>query len=218
MMKGHRQESTFTTNRYTQGVQDQYPSLQFFTESGKNYLRGSFPLESEGRILDRFVIEIELPERGRDTIPAIREIGGRIPRIVDNHINPNGDICLFVPDERWRVFPRGATLLDFLNGPVRNYFLGYCLKEAGEDWPFGERHHGKSGIIEYYEEVVGTNNQVVIKKYLEVLSSKNLKGHWKCPCLSGKKIRDCHQSQLEDLRQKIDRSAAEKSLSYFQSP
>lgn len=203
-------------DRQKQEVQSEYPTLHFYREHDRLFVRGSFPLLHDGRVLDRFSIEIELPRNRPDDIPIIRETGGRIPRLNDNHINvASGDICLFVPEERWRIFPTGSNLADFLNGPVRNYFLGFSLKQLGEPWPFGERPHGKDGIIQYYNELLGTSDEVVIRRYIQCLSKKSFKRHWPCPCGSGKKIRNCHSSQIQDLREKIPWAYATRSLGYL---
>lgn len=198
--------------RMKEDVQSAYPNLRFYAEEEAVFVRGEFPLIDEGQTLDRFSIEIELPRYDPDEIPILREVGGRIFRTADNHINgPSGDICLFVPDERWRIYPRGSTLLDFLNVPVRNYFIGYCLVEMGEPWPFGQRSHGADGIFEYYSELLCTDDRQVVMRYLECLSSPTLKGHWDCPCGSHKRIRNCHQAKLNELRAKIPPSTAQYS-------
>jgi hypothetical protein len=199
-----------------QEVQSQYPNLHFYREEDLVFVRGSFPLLQAGRVLDRFNIEIELPRNRPDDIPVIREKSGRIPRTSDNHINvASGDICLFVPEERWRLFPVGSGLIDFLNGPVRNYFVGFALKELGEPWPFGERSHGKAGIIEYYSELLSTSDEHVIRRYIQCLSKKSFKRHWPCPCGSGKKIRNCHAAEIQELRKRISWSYASKSLEHL---
>lgn len=199
-----------------QQVRSEYPTLHFYREGDRMIVRGSFPLRHEGKDLERFQIEVELPRNRKDDIPVVRETGGRIPRLNDNHINElTGDICLFVPEERWRLFPVGSSLLEFLNGPVRNYFLGVALKELGEPWPFGERPHGNAGIIEFYSELIGTTEPGVVKQYVQCLSKQNFKGHWPCPCGSGNKIRNCHASDILKLREKIPWQYARKSLEHL---
>lgn len=196
-------------------VRPAYPTLQFYPDDEVVYVRGIFPLTDEGQTLDQFSIEIELPRYNPDEIPILREVGGRIPRTEDYHINGlSGDVCLFVPDERWRVYPWGSTLLDFLNVPVRNYFIGFCLVEMGEPWPFGQRSHGAEGIFEYYGELLGTDDRQTLVRYIECLSKPTLKGYWDCPCGSGKQIRKCHFPLLNDLRAKIPHSAAKRSLTH----
>ena len=56
-----------------------YPDLGIFIESDTVYLRGSFPIEHEQEVLDRYSIEIELPADWPASAPILRETGGRIP-------------------------------------------------------------------------------------------------------------------------------------------
>ena len=100
-----------------------------------------------------------------------------------------------------------------LEGPVHNFFLGQSLIEAGEPWPFGERKHGFEGLLESYGELIGTTEVTVISKYLECLSKKEIKGHWDCPCGSGKRIRDCHKASLMILRRRLPQQVAARALS-----
>ena len=193
-------------------VESAYPNLHFYIENGVVFVRGSFPIIHENKILDRYSIEIEFPHDYPKSVPIVREVGGRIPRTADYHMSKTGEACLFLPDERWQVNPLDATFLDFLNGPVRNFFLGQTLVSLGESWPFGQWAHGVSGIHEYYASLLGTYDLSSIIRYLECLSKPKVKGHWDCPCGSGKRLRNCHFGQLLDLREKISPQVARHSL------
>lgn len=195
-------------------VRSIYPNLHFYPEKDRVLIRGSFPIIHGGKILDRYLLEIELLPDYPESIPIVRETGGRIPRTLDHHINnPAGEICLFLPDERCNVYPLGSTFLDFLNGPLRNYFIGESLVEFGQPWPFGQWSHGAEGILEYYSNLLGTKDLAVILKYLEYLSKPKLKGHWDCPCGSGEPLRNCHFKELIDISLKIPPEIAEQSRS-----
>ena len=76
------------------------------------------------------------------------------------------------------------------------------------------RSHGvtRSIFAPAFTELLKTSDLRVITTYLDYLGAKKLKGHWACPCRSGKKLRDCHFWQIKDLREKISRKHAEKSL------
>jgi hypothetical protein len=151
-------------------------------ENGVVWIRGSFPIMSEGQELDRYVIEMKLLPDYPKSIPLVWEIGGRIPRTADFHVNPaDGTACILLPDERWRVWPSGSTLLRFLDGPVRNFFLGQSLVRLGEPWPFGQWGHGATGIREY-SELLETDDTRVVIGFLEMLTKTRIKGHWPCPC------------------------------------
>ena len=141
----------------------------------------------------------------------MRVTGGRIPPILDRHINNDGFACLFVAEEKAKYYPDGSSLLDFFDGPVHSFFVGQALVDRGEPWPFGERSHGVAGIREYYEELLATTDISVILKYLQCLTPREQKGHWECPCGSGRKLRHCHGSFVYKLRQSIPRKVAKVS-------
>lgn len=193
-------------------LQAVYPNLHFYPQGDRVLVRGTLPILHEGEELDRYAVEIVLLADYPNVLPLVFEVGGRVPRDADHHINrETGEACLFVPDEQWRVCPPEMGFLEFLNGPVRSFFLGQSLFRSTGEWPFGQRSHGAEGIREYYEELLGIHDILVILAYLECLSRPKLRGHWPCPCGSGKKLRDCHRSRVQELRDKISPAVAEKS-------
>lgn len=194
-------------------VETAFPHLHFHIVNDVVFLRGSFPVAYEGRELDRFSIEIELAKDHPESLPIVREIAGRIPRSADRHVNAtDGMACVLLPDECWRFWPKGSSLLAYMTGPLRNYFLGQIAVEMGQPWPFGEWRHGADGILEYYTELLKTNDVCVIANFLDCLRAVKTKGHWLCPCGSGKRLRDCHRDIVRDLREKIPCQVAEESL------
>ena len=196
-------------------VEKSYPNLHFYKINGIVQIRGSFLLQHEGKELDRYLIEILIPSDYPRSIPVVREIGDRIPKIPDRHMNEKGDACLFLAEERWEAWPIGSSFTDFLQGPVHNFFLGQSLVERGEQWPFGSWGHGAVGIKEYYSRLLGTEDSQIILSYLSILSKKEIKGHWYCPCGSGKRLRNCHLSFLVDLSKKIPPEVVCRSLLYL---
>lgn len=195
-----------------QEISADYSDLNGITRNGIFRLKGSYPVKSEGEVLDRFSVAIKLPHHFPSELPVVYEIGGRIPRTADAHINLDGSCCVFLPDERFRYWPHGAPFLQYLDGPVHTYFLGQLLREHGEPWASGERGHGTAGVREFYSELLGTADSRVIAAYLKTLSSGEVKGHWYCPCGGPKKLRNCHWNQVLDLRQKISAQHASTSL------
>jgi len=203
-------------------VESAYPNLHFHVVNKAVFIRGTFPIVFKGEVFDRYRIEIELPKDYSKSMPVVREMGGRIPPTADFHVNPkDGTACVLLPDERWWVWPPGSTLLDFLNGPVRNFFLGQSLVELGEPWPFGQWGHSVEGIREFYSKLLDTDDLGMIIRGVEYLSKKKIKGHWLCPCGSGKRLRDCHGEIIRDLATKIPpqvaRSSWEKLTESFRS-
>ena len=208
----HRENpSLYETEQRT--VETQYPDLNLAVVGDFVHVRGAFPVMFEGHALDRYSVELQLARDHPKSLPVVREVGGRIPRHADRHIISNdGTACVLLPDERWRFWPPGAPLLNFLTGPLHSFFLAQSLVERGDPWPFGQWSHGAIGIVEFYSEMLGTKDIRMIARYLDYLASKEIKGHWPCPCHTGRRLRDCHMKLLLDLRSKIARKDATNSL------
>lgn len=188
-------------------VEAAYPHLHFFVEGEFVVIRGTLPITDEGQVLDRYLIDVQISRDHPKSIPIVRETGGRIAHFRDLHINPeDGTCCVILPDERWRVWPIGSSLRAFLDGPVRNFFLGQSLVAAGGPWPFGQWGHGAEGIREYYSELLGMSDARAIERFLECMSKKKIKGHWLCPCGGGRHLRECHLDLVEKVMRKVPRS------------
>lgn len=184
-----------------------YKWLRLVVKEDVVYVKGTLLVVNE-----RYSIEISFPPDYPNTLPVVRETGGKIPRLVDRHVNENnGTACVCVPDE-WFIDRTDSSFATFLKIPVNNYFLSQQHYEIHKKWPFDERKHGKEGILDFYKEHFATDDLDVIKKYLEYLSQNTIKGHWDCPCGSGKKLRKCHNLKIRKMKEKLPASAASKSL------
>jgi hypothetical protein len=201
-------------------LEGRYPDLRIVIEGATTHCRGSFPVIHQGKVLDRFQLEIVFASDHPRSLPAVFEVGGRIPRTIDSHVfGAGGRACLGVEEDLLLTFGSEPSFTAFLSGPVHNYYLGQSLVALGKPWPFGERSHGIDGLVETYGGWFGTQDEATVVRYLEYLGRGIIKGHWDCVCGSGKKLRQCH---VEDVRasakrvpQALARSALEK-LRYFQ--
>lgn len=192
-------------------VETAYPGLRVSLSEGRLSVAGTFPVQHAGSALDFFRIRVEVPESFPLDLPVVFETEGRIPWTANRHVESCGKACLFVPDERWKYFPESGTLLEFLRGPVHAFFLSQHVFEKTGAWPFGARSHGVEGIAEAYAEELGSADLDLVCRYLDVLRKPEVKGHWPCPCGSGRKLRDCHQDQVQALRAKISPRVATDS-------
>jgi len=196
--------------RDTAAVRRAYPHLHFLPDDEHINIQGGFPVTLDGMILDRFRLSATVPGEYPKAVPVVRETGGRIPWDRDRHIEPDGKACLFLEEERGVYFPVGAPLLDFFRGPVNSFFLGQLYFEEFGTWPFGQRAHGRAGIIEFYAEKLGTADLRTIIAAVEYLQHGEIKGHWPCPCGNGKRLRDCHMPQLAALRRTVSPEVARR--------
>lgn len=180
-----------------------YPDLEVEARGGAVRVKGAFRLVEDEREIDRYQIEVVLPPGYPRRIPDVYETAGRIPRTADHHMYADGRACLFVPGEQWRHWPRGSNLQDFLSGPVRSFFISQAIHERTGEWEFGQRSHGALGILEAYQELIGSRDGPTIMRYLKALARSKLRPRSPCPCGSGKSINACHMQKLADLRGKV---------------
>ena len=105
------------------------------------------------------------------------------------------------------------SLIEYLDGPVRNFFLSQIIFESSGTWRFGQWKHGKDGLLEAYGELLGVTGEVPVRAFLDYLARKNPpKGHWPCPCGSAKRLRDCHSRSVTQLRERIPTRIAASAL------
>lgn len=197
-------------------IRNNFPLFQVVTEKDTVYIRGILILFDVDQIeIDRYLIEIELLPEFPKSVPLVREINGRIPHTGERHIYINGDCCLFIPEETWKFYSKGTTIIDFLNKVVTAYFLNQTNYELTGKWLWGERKHGLDGIIEFYKEELLTEDIVFIYNFIQNLAKVNIKKHQDCFCDSNKKLKHCHLKLLLKYRKKIKPEIAKKSLEIF---
>jgi len=194
-------------------VEETYPDLKFNERDQSLVLSGYYPLFEGDRVYDRYLIELVVPPESPLGLPVVREVAGRIPRVPDRHMESDGAACIVLPDAFWYEFPRGMSLIDFLNGPMRVFFGCQTLIESGvkNPWPAGEWAHWADGNIQFYAPLIKSQQPEVVLGYLEILKAEKTRGHWLCPCGSGQRLRKCHLALVEELRSKIPRAVAAKS-------
>jgi hypothetical protein len=197
------------------GVVEQFPNLHPSPRSAEGLivLKGKFPITHAGREIDRFLIEIEIPSNFPTAWPRVWETGGRIPRILDRHVNgADGTLCVILPDEAFIRYASTITLLEYLNGPLRNFFIGQLSVENGHPWPWGEHAHGVKGAVAYYGELLGVGDALTIGNVLYMIWKGRYKGHWPCPCGSGQKIRNCHGPTMRLIGERVPEEQLNRTL------
>lgn len=183
-----------------QRVQDdvkKYPTLRVVVENETVFIRGGLQIltKEKTRVIDSFSIEIEFPKDFPKSIPIVKEKADRVPKVADRH-NPNGVVCLLVPEDVETYYPEKSSIVDFIEKCVKPFFIGQSFYEEKKEWLFGERPHGLGGIFEYYREKFGGKSDEVIANLILYLGKKEVKGHWPCYCGFGKKLRTCHMPYL----------------------
>ena len=194
-----------------------YPTLHFVERSAQVFMKGSFPISDEGNILDWYQIEVEFQPDYPESLPIVRETGGRIPRTPDRHVNPqDGSLCVGIPDSFWMDGTARAPLASFMEGPVRTFLLCNSMVENGDRWPFGEWEHGGTGLLRYYSQLLSIPDPRRVLALLECATKTLPKGHLPCPCKSGRNFRRCHAQVVREVQQRIPNLALRHSLLLIQ--
>lgn len=168
--------------------------------------------------ISEFDIRIITGDRFPDREPMVFELGGRIPRCADRHINGDGDCCVTVW-ENWLLGAGDTSFSAFMNGPLREYFLGQYWFERTGKWPFGQRPHGEEGLVEAFADALGISRKKEdVIYYLRLLAQPWPKGHWMCPCGSGLILRYCHKDRLKMLHGKVPPNMAKRMLRRLNFP
>lgn len=199
------------------------PNLQATPEGADIHVHGSYLLFENGSVskpagpITQFDITMVFVPGFPHREPKVFEVGGRIPRCADRHINPDGDCCVTVW-EHWLASADDHSFASFVNGPVHEYFLGQYWCERTGKWPFGERAHGLRGLEEAYADALGIpNKKKDVIYHLRLLSKDWPKGHWLCPCGSGKRLRYCHRGEMMALHERIPPRIARRMLRRLKS-
>jgi hypothetical protein len=178
-----------------------YPTLHAEVADRKVRVVGTFALLGDADASDRYSIKVELPDDYPRSVPSVWETAGRIERVVERHVFPRtAALCVGVPVELWVRLASDFSIESYLEKAVRPYLIGNSLIEEGKPWPFDESAHGSKGVLEFYERYLGISDPAAVGHFLIAILQDRVRGHWNCPCGSGKAIRKCHVESVRALR------------------
>ena len=138
-------------------------------------------------------------------MPSAKEIGNRIPRSIDYHVNKDGTMCLRATLLVFQEFYRDSSLKGFITNLLIPFLSGYSYKEKYGEYPHGELPHGSLGIFESYKEIFNTKSGLVILELLKIIVENNYRGHLLCPCGSQIRLRECHGNQIRKIKEYMNR-------------
>jgi hypothetical protein len=189
-----------------------FPGLHAFENDGHAFVVGTFQLIEDGVPIDNFTIRIDLPATYPVGLPFAREVGGRLPHREDYHVNPDGTLCVGLPEDLWLRFGGRCELKAYLDGPLRSYFIGALHKLQGRPWPYGEWPHGAAGLREFYGSKIASTELQTIVTLVTIVAGDPVKGHWICPLGCGAEIRRCHLAVVKDLQARLPKEIVTRSL------
>ncbi len=206
-----------------------YPNLQLTRIESGLVCQGNIVIDNtfDGfPIKDMFAISILIMPDYPESIPLVREIGGRtvklfetnkarIKDILNLHVFPalSNAACLGALNELRHKFPIGSRFDIFITELVVPYFYGLSFFEKKGYWPWGERSHGINGLLEANSEIRNiTRNELLdflnqlrrqaqwtqLVNYVRKMKPKRrCKRH--CLCNSKKAFSVCHPKAWEGI-------------------
>jgi len=193
--------------KHTKQLRERFSALELVElEPGRFVVKGNlgFRVPYNGKIIeDDYDIEIQIPDDYPHSPPDVKEVGDKIPKNVDFHVNvSNGTLCLGAPLAVKTTFGRQRNLLWFVEKQLVPFLFGISYKLKYGKLPFGELSHGGEGLLEHYKEVFAINDEAIALEFLRMLAGGNYDEHSMCPCGRDLKIKKCHRKVLKKARNK----------------
>jgi hypothetical protein len=173
-----------------------HPGLITQESFGKIWLKGKVMVTCD----EAFQVEIHFPPDYPYCFPHVWETGGRVIRTDDNHVYPDGHLCICTPVEEKLRCVRRITFTTFINEELIPHLAGQAYFILYKSYPMGERSHGMPGIWESYYDLFQTSNKQVILDGIERLLNNRLpERNQSCFCGKPKKFKHCHLYIEEEL-------------------
>lgn len=185
------------SNSLSQFLSD-YPGMTIAPCSNAGVcLRGKFRFKanvSDGDEIDDFYkLEIVVSDKFPRAIPKVKEMGGKIPRDGNFHVNLDGTLCMGSPLRLVRKIYSAPNLSGFADKCLVPYLyaVSYKLMHGG-DFLFGELAHGDEGIVDDYCAMLGLEERHQIMQVIHLLGTKKRVANKRpCPCGCGKRLGTC---------------------------
>lgn len=187
-------------------LKEKYPGLKITNLKNRgSIIEGelSFTAEMKGykQISDSYDIKILLGPDFPLSLPLVYETSKKARNFHTNH----GDhsLCLGAPPALFEKLNQNPSVSYLIEKLIIPFLYKASYKDKYNDVPGGELPHGTDGIAEYYSSEIKGFSKELILKFVQLFKQGKVKGHWNCPCGSGKKIRNCHSALFVRIREKI---------------
>ncbi len=177
-----------------------------------------FSYNSE-KICDCYELEILIPIAFPNITPEVKEIGNRIERLCDNHIDTKGKLCLGSPITVQMIIQKGKTLKNFIDNVVVPFLAATTYRSRyGKKLIFGELNHGVTGLVDDYKNLFGLPDKESIRRAIWLLGTKKrIANKSVCPCGCGNKLANCtFHIKINEFRKIAPRKWFKEHLNDFE--
>ncbi len=192
-------------------VAEHFPTLGFRIDEKerKASLEGPLVFLSEcgisTAIETRLLFPLSYPELepvAFDSAQRFKPFPGK--KIVDRHIYPDGQCCLWLPPRSPWKSSDPAALRDFLEQLVVFFDRQLIYDDSGV-WPGPAYDHGDAGYKQFIQEELHDDRVLSDALSPVILGSVAAGRNQSCPCGSGRKFKKCHLRVVEEIRWRIRR-------------
>ena len=151
---------------------------------------------------DEYLIQILFPYDFPNTIPIVKEIENRIQDSPDYHNdNKNDGLCLGIPAEIHEKTHEHPSFKYFISEIIIPFLYANTFREKYDKYPWEPMEHHSKGVLDYYQNLFDLKDRNTTQQFLlNIAYFKNpIKGHYLCPCKSGKRFRNCHKDMYDTL-------------------
>lgn len=166
-----------------------YPKMAVRPSLGSHLrLKGSFEFigahRAHGLVKDAFSLQIDVPAAFPRKLPEVKEIGDRIPRTGDFHVNSDGSLCLGSHLRLLLKLNEMPTLVGFAERCLVPYLYATSRKLThGGKLVFGELAHYGPGMLQDYAQLFGLPTADQARYALALLGKKKrIANKFPCPC------------------------------------
>src|SRR5579863_893231 len=161
------------------------------------------------QISDSYQLRITVPDQFPERIPTVVELGHKIPRIGNFHVNPDSTLCLGSPLRLLLKLSNERTLPGFASRCLIPYLYAISHKLSfGGKLPFSELKHGPVGALEDYMEILALRRPEQARRAIKLLGMKKRRANkLPCPCDCGQRLGKCSfNKRLSQIRRCASRS------------
>ena len=188
-------------SREFKSISPEYPSLQLVFEGRNWQLKGCIEIKDEfGKVWDTYNVKVIYPSKFPKEVPILYEVGGRIPKDDEHHINMDGSCCLSIPALEMITLKKGITTSSFLKELAIPFLANQTYKRKTGKFAGDEFRHGVDGLYQFYSDTFSTKDLCTILTLLAKIVLNQLpERNELCSCESGRKYKHCHLRAVQYL-------------------
>lgn len=174
-----------------------FPNLSWRWNNDIPMLKGIYQFQTEYKDIsfkEYFHLEFFFPQTYPDDLPTVKEIDDKIPSTF--HHFTDGSLCLCTPVEQYLVFSKVPTLENYIKSLLNPYLLGWLWYLRFNEMPWGDRSHGRLGLLESYQELFNITNKQFFLNFICKYIRNELFQRKECPCGSGLPFKKCHRNLI----------------------